>query len=50
MLWEDVISGWGLASAWSWEELESRSGTIKVSFLAERWLVFYTLCRSAIGS
>lgn len=50
MLSEDVISGWSLASAWSLEELESRRGTIKVSFLAERWLVFYTLCRSVIGS
>ena len=50
MLSEDVISGWSLDSAWSLEELESKSGTTKLSFLAERWLVFYTLGRPVIGS
>lgn len=50
MLSEDVISGWSLDSAWSVEELESKSSTTKVSFLAERRLVFYTLGRSVIGS
>ena len=46
---KDVISGLSLASTWSLGELESRNGTIKVSFLAARWLVFYILCRSVIG-
>lgn len=43
------FSGWNLVPTWSLGQLGSRKGSIKVSRLIARELVFYTLCQSFIG-